>query len=102
MTTKNAQPVASGELFNALQRLVKHGTERRGEAVVLMFDEEDGFWLSTVDCGCHHYPVKDITGAKRKTLAEAVKAAVAWHNKQREKPHRDYLKHIPLNNGGQP
>jgi hypothetical protein len=90
------QGVGCSDLLGVLEEMVKHGTERRGEAVVLMYDEEDGFWLSTVDCGCRHYPVKDLTGTKRKTLAAAIKAAVDWHNKQGEKWYMSWLKRLPV------
>lgn len=68
--------VGCGALLGVLEEMVKNGTERSGEAVVLMYDEEDGFWISTVDCGCRHHPIKDIEGTKRKTLGDAIDAAM--------------------------
>lgn len=80
----------------ALQELVRHGTEHRGEAVVLMYDHEDGFFISTVDTGCHHYPVKEVDSEKtHRTLEAAIVAAVKWHNKQGEKRYMSHLKRIP-------
>jgi hypothetical protein len=69
----------SEDVLEVLEFLVKNGTERRGEAVVLMYDDEDGFFLSSVDTGCWHHPVKDVDlSAKRKTLKEAILAAKEW------------------------
>jgi hypothetical protein len=94
----SGEGLSSSALFSVLEQLVKHGTEKRGEAVCLMWDEEDGFFISTVETGAHHYPVKDIdTGTKHETLANAVLAAAEWHNKQGEKWYMTWLKRIPLN-----
>ncbi len=91
---KSENPEARSHL-SALQELVRHGTERRGEAIVLMYDEEDGFFISTVETGARHYPVKEIDSEVRHaTLAKAIEAAVAWHNAQREKWYMSYLKKI--------
>lgn len=69
------------DTLRKLEQLVQKGTELRGQSLCLMYDEEDGFFLSTVETGCHNYPVKDIdTSARHGTLAEAVDAAVEWHN----------------------
>ena len=84
-------------VLDALEQLVKHGTEKRGEAVVLMFDHEDGFFVSTVETGARHYPVKEPNPeATHKTLAGAVIAAAEWHNKQGEKWYMSYLKRVPV------
>lgn len=94
----SGEGLSSSALFSVLEQLVKHGTEKRGEAICLMWDEEDGFFISTVETGRHHYPVKDSdTAAKRETLAEAVLGAAEWHNKQGEKWYMTWLKRIPLN-----
>lgn len=94
----SGEGLSSSALFSVLEQLVKHGTERRGEAICLMWDEEDGFFISTVETGAHHYPVKELdTSIKRKTLAEAVLAAAEWHNKQGEKWYMTWLKRISLN-----
>lgn len=79
--------------MEALQKMVNGRTERQGQAVVLMWDDEDGFWVSSVDCGCRHHPVKDLTDRKHKTLSAAVKAAVNWHNEDIKKwsTHQDQL-----------
>lgn len=91
-----AAQAGDGALLGVLEEMVKHGTERHNEAVVLMYDKEDGFWISTVDCGCHHYPVKDIEGTKRKTLGAAIEAAVRWHNKEGEKWYMSFLKRLSV------
>lgn len=84
-------------VLDVLEQLVKHGTEKRGEAVVLMFDHEDGFFLSTVETGTRHWPVKDSgDGVVRKSLAEAVVAAAEWHNSQGEKWYMEHLKRVPV------
>ena len=80
-----------GDVLGCLELLVKHGTEHRGESLVLCYDEEDGFFLSTVETGTRHHPVKDLTGAKRDTLADAIVAAAHWHNKQGEKHYMSHL-----------
>jgi hypothetical protein len=87
----------STDLFSVLEQLVKHGTEKRGEAICLMWDEDDGFFVSTVETGVCHYPVKELEDTKRETLADAVLAAAEWHNKQGEKWYMKWLKPIPLN-----
>lgn len=99
----SAMAVANDPLFSVLEQLVKHGTEKRGEAICLMWDDDDGFFISTVETAAHHYPVKELdTSIKRETLAEAVLAAAKWHNKQGEKWYMAWLKRIqipPLNAG---
>ena len=87
----------TSKILATLEQLVKHGTEKRGEALVLMYDEEDGFFISTIDTGCHHHPVKELDlGTTHKTLAEAVIAAAEWHNKQGEKWYMEHLKSVPV------
>lgn len=84
------------DYIGVLEHLVKHGTEKRGEAIVLMYDEEDGFWLSTIDCGVRHFPVKDLDDIKRTTLRQAIRAAAEWHNEEAKKPWRSHVKPVVL------
>lgn len=87
----NAAPAA---MLSCLQELIRHGTEKRSEAVVLKYDHVDGYWLGTVDSNCRQHPIKDISGRARSTLMAAIVAAVEWHNQQGEKHYLAHLRKI--------
>ncbi len=70
-------------LITQLGNLVKERTDKGGRSLVLMWDHEDGFFISTIDSGTRHFPVLDMdTGSTHATIAEAIKAAVEYHNKE--------------------
>lgn len=72
-------PVAS--LLKGLQDVVRAGCYRRGEAVAIFYDYEDGFFISRIGTDHPHHPLLDLDGgARRATLGEAIFAAVEWHN----------------------
>lgn len=85
---QKSDPVVA--MLNGLQDLVRHGTERRGEAVVLMYDHQDGYFISTVDTGCQHHPVKDLNGKRCARLSEAIIEAIRWHNHDAKRPMRGH------------
>ena len=85
--------LSSTALLAALEEIVK--SERHWEDILLCYDEEDGFWISTVERGrSYKYPTHELDLASRRaTLAEAIKAAVDWHNKDAQRP---YSEKIPI------
>lgn len=64
------------ELLDTLEGLVKD--EGWNSDVVLCYDDEDGFWLASLERGSIHVEEpKDLDDAKRGSLAEAIKAAMS-------------------------
>ncbi len=83
--------------LKALETIVREHTQHQCKAIALMYDEEDGYFITTIDCGTYHFPVLDRnTSIVRKNLKEAVIAAVEYHNEERKKWYLEHREEIKL------
>lgn len=82
--------VESIDMLATLERLVKD--EGWGTDVVLCYDEEDGFWLASLERGSLGvHKSKDNEDVRRGSIAEAIKAAVDYEREEKSRPRTRFI-----------